>query len=606
MVNDMPPTDQSAARHPAQAEGFGADRALWNLSFLYPEGDDAARAADRAWCRAEAERIERRFAGRVAGLSAAELADLVRDLEALDERTARLESWAFLDFITRTDDGAASARLQEAEELAAFVGRHTVFFSVEWNQLAPDRAEALSAAEALAPYRHYLTTLRSLAPHQLPLAEEQLLRDFAPVGRSAWTTLFDKVMSRMRFGAAGRTESEVLADLHRPDRETRRQAARDFTAGLEQHLHILTHIFNTLAQEKAITDRVRRHSDWTGAVNLKNELRPETVTTLVDTVSANNGIVHRYYRMKRELMGVPELFDYDRYAPLPLSEAETPIPWDAARDTVLAAFADFSPDMARIAEGFFKESRIHAPMLPGKTGGAFAHPTVPSAKPYILVNYAGRRDDVFTLAHELGHGVHQTLAAPLGLYNSDTPLVLAETASVFAEMLVFKAVLREERSPERRRALLCGKLESIFATVFRQVAMHRFEAAMHEGRRAEGELAAERLSELWLDTQRPMFGDSLTLTRDYRLWWSYIPHFLDTPGYVYAYAFGELLVLALYARYEEEGPAFVPAYMKLLAAGGSENPYTRLAPFGIHLDDPTFWQGGLDLIGALVREAEQG
>ncbi len=579
---------------------LATDKVVWNLDFLYP-ADGAAREADRDLCLREAASLSRRFAGRIATLDAAELAGLVRDLEALDMCCAQLEAWAYLNFITQTESGEASALLQQAEELAAEVGRQTVFFAVEWNQLPKDRVEVLLVQEELADFRHYLRVLRSHAPFQLSLKEEELLQDLAPVGRSAWTTLFEKLMSQMRFGQSGRTEEAVLSDLHQPDRDLRKQAALDLTEGLQAHLHILTHIFNTLAQEKMIMDRRRRYPDWASAINLHNELQPEVVDTLVQTVTANYGLVHRYYLMKRELLGVDELFDYDRYAPLPQTESEAPIPWSECQRRVLAAFAGFSPEMAEIAERFFTEGRIHAPVLPGKGSGAFAHPTVPVARPYILVNYTGRRDDLFTVAHELGHGVHQTLAARQGFYNSETPLVLAETASVFAEMLLFKSLLARDMPKAARKALICGKLESVFATVFRQVAMNRFEQAMHEGRRKQGELSAEQLSAFWMATQKAMFADAVTLTDNYRLWWAYIPHFLSTPGYVYAYAFGELLVLGLYARYEQEGAAFVPAYLKLLAAGGSQSPATLLAPFGVRLDDPAFWQGGLDLVRQLME-----
>ncbi|WP_245874777.1 M3 family oligoendopeptidase [Desulfobulbus oralis] len=582
---------------------LGVDSVRWNLRFLY-ENAGPALEADMARCREASQALADRYAGRVARLTAAGLLDLVRGLEALEERLGRLESYAYLNFITQTEDAPASALMQQIEALTAELGRQTVFFRVEWNQLPAETAERLLAAPELAVYRHYLTVLRNRAPHQLGLQEEQLLQALAPVGRSAWNTLFDKLMSQLRFGPDQRTEEEVLAGLYRPERPLRQQAALELTRGLQDNLHILTHIFNTLAQEKAIMDRLRRYPHWDSAINLHNELKPETVSTLLDTVTSGYGIVQRYYRMKRELLGLDELFDYDRYAPLPGAEGEKALSWPECRSVVLEAFAAFSPEMAEMADGFFRERRLHAPVLPGKASGAFAHPTVPSARPYVLLNYTGRREDVFTLAHELGHGVHQTLAARQGLYNSDTPLVLAETASVFAEMLVFRAMLKRERSATRRCALVAGKLESIFATVFRQVAMNRFEAAMHEGR-SRGELSAERLSALWLDTQGAMFADSVTLTDNYRLWWAYIPHFLATPGYVYAYAFGELLVLALYARYEQEGWAFVPAYLRLLAAGGSRDPYALLAPFGIDLDDPAFWQGGLELIRALLAEAEE-
>ncbi len=587
-------------------EQLATTEVVWNLRSLYPAGDDAGQKMDISWCEQEAAKLANTFTGQVAALNATELAALVRQLEALDERLDRLESFAFLHFITQTANAAASAQLQQVEELAAAVGRQTVFFEVEWNQLDAAQANSLLEAPELAGYRHYLHTLRSRAPHQLSLKEEELLQELAPTGRSAWNLLFDKVMSQIRFGAEGRSEEEVLSDLYSADRDTRRQAAQDLTDGLQTHLHILTHIFNTLAQEKMITDRLRRYPAWISAMNLANELRPETVETLVSTVTANYGIVHRYYRLKRSLLGLDELLDYDRYAPLPQAGIEEKlISWPECRELVLTAFACFSKEMAEIADGFFTGERIHAPLLTGKRGGAFAHPTVPSARPYVLVNYAGRRQDVFTVAHELGHGVHQVLAARQGLYNSDTPLVLAETASVFAEMLVFKAMLKDVQSAQLKRALICEKLESIFATIFRQVAMNRFEKAMHEGRRNMGELSDEQLASFWLETQQAMFADSVRLSENYRLWWSYIPHFLSTPGYVYAYAFGELLVLALYARYEQEGPGFSRAYLDLLTAGGSQDPYTLMEPFDIQLDDPAFWQGGLILVEKLLQQAEQ-
>lgn len=578
---------------------------VWCLDALYKGASDPQLEADMAWCRQQAQALATSWGGRVAGLTAAELAELVGEMERLEERLGRLDAFAYLHFITQTDNAAASALVQRVEELAAAVGRNTVFFPVEWNRLDSARAAALLREPALDAYHHYLQTLRSHAPHQLSLQQEELLQELAPVGRSAWNLLFEKVMARMRFGKQGRSEEAVLSDLYRPERELRRQAVQDLSEGLERHLHILTHIFNALAQEKMIMDRLRRHPGWISAMNLHNQLRPETVETLIDAVVADYGIVQRYYRLKRSLLGLETLFDYDRYAPVPQGDApqEQAIPWGECRNMVLGAFTAFSPEMAAIAQRFFTENRIHAPLAPGKRGGAFAHPTVPSAQPFVLVNYTGRLQDVFTVAHELGHGVHQILAARQGLYNSDTPLVLAETASVFAEMLVFKAQLAREQNAAARRALVCRKLESIFATVFRQVAMNRFEQALHEGRR-QGELSAEQLSAYWLKTQGAMFADSVRLSDPYRLCWAYIPHFLSTPGYVYAYAFGELLVLALYARYEREGQAFAGTYLELLAAGGSADPYTLLAPFGIDLDDPAFWQEGLGLIEKLVCAAE--
>jgi len=584
-------------------QDLGTPAVLWDLGALYPAADAPEIQQDMQRCRRLAEQLAVEFAGRVAALDAGGLRLAIERLQSMDTLLARLGAFAYLHFITQTGDAGGSALLQQVEELEAAVGRLTVFFRLEWNQLDAEAAERRLREPELDCWRHYLQTMRQFAPHQLSAKEEELLQDLRPVGRSAWNLLFEKLLGQMRFGAGKRTEEEVLSDLHHPDREIRRNGAAELTAGLRDNLHILTHIFNTLAAEKMIDDRLRRYPSWDSAINLANELRDQTVATLVAAVTSRNDLVHRYYRMKKQLLGYDELFDYDRYAPVTGGD-ETPIPWEQCRRIVLDAFAGFSPQMAEIAERFFTENWIHAPILQGKRGGAFAHPCVPEANPYILVNYAGNMRDVSTVAHELGHGVHQVLAAGQGFYNSDTPLVLAETASVFAELLVFKAQMQLLTTPQSRRAFICQKLESVFATVFRQVAMNRFEAAMHNQRRQHGELSAARLSALWMDTQQPMFGDSVTLGDGYAVWWAYISHFLGTPGYVYSYAFGELLVLALYARYQAEGETFVDRYLGLLRAGGNGSPYELLQPFGIDLDDAAFWQGGLELIDQMLSEIE--
>ena len=584
-------------------DDFGTAKVLWDLCTLYADANSDQIAQDMEKCRQEAGLLAAAYAGRIDQLLAAELKDFIVRLECMHELLGRLGSFSYLNFITQTDNESASALMQRVEELEAEVGRETIFFQVEWNRLPGSSAERLLTDLELSKYRHYLQTLRSFSPYQLSLKEEELLKELFPVGRSAWNVLFEKVMAKIEFGPEKKSEEVVLSELSHAERDVRRQASHDLTEGLRGNLHILTHIFNTLAAEKMIDDRLRRYPTWISAMNLNNELRPETVETLIEVVTGNYDIVHDYYHLKRNLLQVDELFDYDRYAPLPASD-EAAISWDRCTAIVLDAFDSFSPDMAAIAEGFFEGRYIHAPVLPGKRGGAFAHSTVPSAHPYILVNYTGRIQDVFTVAHELGHGVHQVLAASQGVYNSYTPLVLAETASIFAEMLVFRSLLASANSAEVRKNMICRKLESIFATIFRQVAMNRFEKAMHEGRRSRGELSSEELSAFWMATQEPMFGDSLTLREDYRLWWSYIPHFLSTPGYVYAYAFGELLVLALYARYQEEGQDFVKPYLNLLQAGGSADPYALLKPFGVDLGEKTFWQGGLAIVRHLFDEAK--
>jgi len=584
-------------------DDLGAAGVLWNLGDLYQDGGDPALDADAQWCVAEAAAVRSRFRGRVAVLDAGELLGLVERLESLDARLSRLGTFAFLNFTTCMENSGAGALLQRMEELASQCKKEVVFFELEWNGLADDTAARLLAAPELAGYRHYLEALRRYLPHQLSEVEESLLLEYAPVGRSAWNTLFDKVISGLRFGVRQRTEEEVLSDLYDQNRVVRRQAADELTAGLESQNHVLTHIFNTLAADKMIDDRLRRHGGWVHAMNLENELTDTTVETLVTAVTGRYDIVQRYYRVKKGLLGLDELTDYDRYAPLPALPSQR-IDWETGKAMVLDSFAGFSPDLAAIAGQFFDRSWIHAPVLQGKRGGAFAHPCVPDVHPYVMVNYTGTLNDVSTVAHELGHGVHQVLAARRGHFNSDTPLVLAETASVFAEMLVFRSQLALLTDAAQRRAFICQKLESLFATVFRQTAMNRFEKRIHEGRREQGELSCEQLSAYWLETQREMFGDSVNLRPDYGIWWSYIPHFLSTPGYVYSYAFGELLVLALYGLYQQHGDSFVTLYTELLAAGGSASPYELVRPFGIDLDDSAFWLKGLEVIDGMLQQVE--
>ncbi|NIA03263.1 MAG: oligoendopeptidase F, partial [Nitrospirae bacterium] len=381
-------------------------------------------------------------------------------------------------------------------------------------------------------------------------------------------------------------------------------ASDDFTAGLSSQLHILTHVFNTILADKMIKDRLRKFPNWISSMNLANEINEKTVQALVTAVTDRYDIPQRYYRLKKELMGVDELFDYDRYAPLPIS-SEKIIQWDEGKELVLRAYNDFSPEMKEITNKFFTEKWIHAPVMPGKRGGAFSDPVTPDIHPYILVNYTGNYRDVQTLAHELGHGVHQYLARQQGYLNSQTPLTMAETASVFGEMLVFRSLLERTESRDEKLALICNKLEGMFATVFRQVSMNRFEDAIHNTRRSSGELSPEQFSEHWIKTQHEMFGDSVTLTKNYSIWWSYIPHFLEAPGYVYAYAFGELLVLSLYKKYMEQGEDFVPKYMNLLASGGKDSPGDLLEDFAIRLDDPDFWSEGLDIMDEMLGQAEE-
>lgn len=576
---------------------------LWQLADLYSGKDDIKLGQDMKAAEAQATALKERYDGKIGELAVAELLTLITSLEELESMQGRISTFAYLNFTTQTHNPAAGALLQKIREFNSKISRETVFFELEWNQLPAEKAESLLAAKELSHYAHYLASLRRYAPHQLSRSEETLLLEKAPVGRSSWNNLFDKVLGQLKFGKDQRSEEQVLTDLYAADRQVRALAAQDLTEGLNSQLHILTHIFNTILADKMIDDRLRKHDSWLSSMNLYNELTDSTVEVLVNEVTSRYDIVQRYYKLKAELLELPELVDYDRYAPLP-HLPEGSIPWPECRKMVIDSFEAFSPEMAEIADKFFAQNWIHAPLVEGKRGGAFAHPCVPEVHPYVMVNYSGTLRDVSTVAHELGHGVHQYLAAKCGFYNSSTTLVLAETASVFAELLLFRAQLATLPDAKQKRAFICQKLESIFATVFRQIAMNRFENLIHNARREQGELAAADLSTHWLASQRLMFADSVTLTDDYGVWWSYIPHFLSTPGYVYSYAFGELLVLALYNIYQQDPEKFVPVYLELLKQGGSGDPYELLKPFDIDLNSPAFWQGGLKIIDDMLQEIE--
>ncbi len=571
---------------------------IWNLKELYSGSNDHALIEDIHFCQQKAADLADKYSGKLSDLESEELLALIIELEEVETIISKLGTYAYLNFTTQTGNQEGSALLQKIEEVSAEVGQKLVFFKLEWNTLSTTDAQKHLTCSVLNKYQHYLKAMRRFAPYQLSTKEEELLQSLSPIGRNSWNLLFDKLMGQLRFGETGKTEEEVLSELHHPQRQVRKNAAGEMTAELQKNNHLLAHIFNTLASEKMIVDRLRGYSSWSREINLTNELEDKTVETLITAVTSRYSSVEQYYKYKKDILGYEELFDYDRYAPIPGGDSSL-ISWGKCRDIVIESFSDFSQQAGEIVSDFFTKKWIHAPIIEGKRGGAFAHPCVPDVHPYIMVNYAGTMRDVSTVAHELGHGMHQVLAAEQGFYNSDTSLVLAETASVFAEFLVFKTQLKLIDSVEEQRAFICQKLESIFATVFRQVAMNRFEHQMHTRRREQGELSTSVFGAVWLQTQSSMFGDSVTLTEDYGSWWSYIPHFLSTPGYVYSYAFGELLVLALYSLYQQEGESFVTKYLGLLSSGGSRSPYELLEPFGIDLNDPQFWQGGLDIIESL-------
>ncbi len=582
---------------------LGTTGVLWNLDALYDSTADELLQDDLDLCIQEAELVKDVCAGKMAELEPAVFARTIRRIERIQVNLGRMDTYAFLNFVTDVKNDAAGAFMQKCKEDASLIHRDLVFFDLEWAKMDQESADAFLAADDTAPYRHFLRNIRRYAKHLLSEPEEALLLEIAPVGKESWLTLFEKLMGNLEFGTEKRSEEEVLSDLYDAKREVRHAAAKELTEGLQSQLHLLSHIFNTILAGKMIDDRMRKYDSWIASRNLSNELDDKTVKALVDSTTARYDIVQRYYTIKKDLLGLDELQDYDRYAPLP-SLPEELVSWQECKKIVLDGFREFSPQMADIAELFYDQNWIHAPLLEGKRGGAFAHPAVPDANPYVLVNYTGNLRDVSTVAHELGHGIHQYLAKEQGYFNSDTPLVLAETASVFAELLIFHKQLDTIDDPAARKAFVCQKLESIFATVFRQISMNRFEDMIHNSRRDAGEVSTDKLSELWMQSQKDMFGNSVTLGEHYRIWWSYIPHFLHTPGYVYSYAFGELLVLALYNLYLEEGGDFIPKYIQLLKAGGVDSPYELLKPFNIDLNDPTFWQGGLQVIENMLKEVE--
>jgi oligoendopeptidase F len=583
----------------------GAEDVTWDLTDLYDGVDDPAIDSDMQRANERAEKMVETYRGRVATLDDEELYEAVAEYEAIQEMAYKILSFSNLVWTTDTANPKYGALFQRANEWASQLEQTLVFFELEWINAPDEFAGKMMAHPTLAHYQHWLETTRRYQPHRLSEPEEKILAEKAVTGRDAWRRFFGELMGSIRYPFDGEelTQSDILAKLYVPDRDVRARAAQVVTDVLREKLPITTYIFNTLAADKASDDRLRHFPSWVSSRNLSNEVSDEVVDALISAVTSRYDIVARYYTLKRDLLGLDRLYDYDRYAPLPTAAGE--YSWDEARQIVLAAYGSFHPQAAEIAGRFFTDSWIDAAPRPGKRGGAYSASTIPSAHPYVFMNYTGNARDVMTLAHELGHGIHQYLSREQGMLQAHTPLTTAEMASTFGEMLVFTDFMRQESDPRVRLATLAHKIEDTFATVFRQISMNRFEHGMHTARREEGELGSERLGEIWMGTQRAMFGDSVEMTENYAIWWSYVPHFLAVPGYVYAYAFGELLVLALFARYRREGDAFAPRYLDVLRAGGSDWPEKILAPLGVDLTDPAFWQEGLGEIEKLVAQAEE-
>jgi len=602
-------TVDSAASSPADAPDLGS-LPQWRLEDLYESMDAPRFAADLNRAQRDAKTFGEAWRGKLVEIAAAagggeRLAEAVRAYEALQDLTGRVMAYASLLYASDTSDPARAKFYGDTQERVTALAGDLLFFELELNRIDDAVLESAMTISALGHYRPWLEDIRKEKPHQLADEIEQLFLEKSVSGAAAWNRLFDETMSALRFDFEGEslTLEPLLAKLIDPDEKKREAAANALAATLGANLRLFALVTNTLAKDKEISDRWRKFADVADSRHLANRVEPEVVEALVTAVTdAYPRLSHRYYALKAGWFGKEKLPHWDRNAPLP----DTPrriFKWEAARDAVLDAYAGFSPRMADIARRFFDEGWIDAPVRPGKAPGAFAHPTAPSAHPYVLVNYLGKPRDVTTLAHELGHGVHQVLAGVNGALMAPTPLTLAETASVFGEMLTFRAMLAQTTDRTERKAMLAAKVEDMLNTVVRQIAFYKFERLVHLERR-KGELTAERISDLWMSVQSESLGPAIELRGGYETYWAYIGHFIHSPFYVYAYAFGDCLVNSLYGVYERSRDGFAERYLAMLSAGGSKSYVELLAPFGLNAHDPAFWRIGLGVIERMIGELE--
>lgn len=588
---------------PTDLTTTGAEAIHWDLSDLYAGPDDPRIAQDMQAAREQAASFADIYRGRVASLDADELAQALTLYESISITLWKLGAYAFLAWCTDMQQPELGRLMAQRDAFGAEIEQLLLFFELEWAN-APAAVEAHVADPALARYRHYLTQRRLLQPYTLSEPEEKIISQLSLSGIQGWSRFYEEMMSRLSYRVDGRdlTDAELIQLFSHPNRDKRQQAAAAMTAVYDANSHPLTFVFNMMLLDKASKDRLRGFPTWLSERNLANQVRDDTVEALIASVTSRYDVVARYYRLLKQQLGYDTLYYYDRYAPV---AQETPkISWDEARDIVLDAFQQFDPRMADIARLFFEHGWIDAPPQKGKMGGAFCLTITEDLHPYVMVNFTGDLDQVTTLAHELGHGIHGYLAKEQGILQANTPITTAEMASTFGEMLVFDYLLQQQTDPAVRFALRMKKMASTIATAFRQISLNRFEHAMHEARRAQGELTADQLAQLWLASQREMFGDSVTIGDEIGNWWAQITHFISSQGYVYGYAFGELLVWALYARYKHQPVGFADRYLDVLRAGGSNWPHEILAPLGVDLQDPAFWQEGLNLLDAFVAEME--
>ena len=588
----------------ATAGGFG-DLPDWDLSDLYAAPDAPEIARDMEWLEKACADFAKDYEGKLATLDAAGMAECIRRYEEIDVTAGRLMSYAGLRYYQNTTDAARAKFMADAQDRITTFTTPLVFFSLEFNRIDDATYAALFADAAIARFKPVFDRMRAMRPHQLSDELEKFLHDQSVVGAAAWNRRFDETVAGLEFDVDGEklnleATTNLLSDH---DRARREAGAKALAAVFGQQSKLFARVHNTLAKEKEIEDRWRKMPTPQHGRHLSNDVEPEVVQALRDAVvAAYPKLSHRYYRLKAKWLGLDKLQIWDRNAPLP-TEAPRKIVWDEARETVLSAYSAFSPEMARLAMPFFSKGWIDAGVKPGKAPGAFAHPTVTTVHPYVMLNYLGKPRDVMTLAHELGHGVHQVLAADQGELLASTPLTLAETASVFGEMLTFRRLLEAAATPAEKKTLLAGKVEDMINTVVRQIAFYDFECKLHAAR-AQGELTPDDINALWMSVQGQSLGDAFEFMPGYETFWAYIPHFVHSPFYVYAYAFGDGLVNALYAAYEDGLPGFEEKYFDKLKAGGSKHHKELLAPFGLDASDPAFWDKGLSMIAGLIDELE--
>jgi oligoendopeptidase F len=596
----------------SESVGSSAAGISWDLRDLYSSVEDPSLGRDLDASRERAEAFEKTYRGKVdvaGGPSPELLYAALTELEALSELLDRPAVYASLAHAAKTDTPAHGALVARTREHRAEVNKNLIFFDLEWVRVADESAQPLIDHPKLRRFRHFLQQKRAWRPHFLTEPEEKILEEKSVTGRAAFVRLFDETTASLQFPFEHGAEKLLLslqqinARLYDPDRAVRAAAAAGLTKGLQDNARLLGFILNNLVQDHRGDCELRRFQGPMAPRHLANEITDSVVEALMAAAEGHHGTVQRYYRLKGRLLGLDKLYDYDRYAPI-FSDLPA-CDWPTARQIVEESYREFSPRAGAIIREFFDKRWIDAELRPGKRGGAFSSSAVPSAHPYVLMSFTDKLRDVMTLAHELGHGLHQYLSRPVGYLQCDTPLTTAETASVFGEMVTFQQLLKRYPDSRTRLALLCSKIEDAFATVFRQVVLTRFEQSVHKARQTEGELAIDRINALWLEANRPMHGETVHLTEGYGWWWAYIGHFIHVPFYCYAYAFGELLVLALVQKFKKEGPAFVPKYLEMLAAGGSEAPHVLVGKLGVDVNDPNFWGLGLKLLDGMVEEAEK-